>query len=169
MNNPIIYIDPSGNGLLTIFAMFLIGAGLAVTATLLGDVTSSVGKDKVEFPSWQTYVGNMIGGGISGALSLIPGFTYVSVVIGSAIGTFVGNVLNKLTGNSDLNWGKIGELTAGAMFISMLTAGIANYIPKIFKQSGTYALSLFSSVYSMNKFWKELGWEYINQLLNRLK
>lgn len=132
-DNPVMYIDPDGHAILSILAAiaiaFFVGGTIGAAGTFLGDVVASAITGNLEWSSWETYVGNIIGGGIGGALSLIPGSgIYIGAIASGTLGTFFGTTLEKITGTNDRSWTEIILETAFSLAISSLTAGMTKYL-----------------------------------------
>ena len=74
-------------------------------------------------------MGNAIGGAVGGMLSLIPGVGFfVGAVVGGTLGTFAGLAIGKATGSNSMSWKEIGLHTAISFGISLVTAGLTQYI-----------------------------------------
>jgi RHS repeat-associated protein len=126
-NNPIIYVDPSGN-LFIIDDIFFAAVG-AVSGAISGAVTaivSSIGDGKNFFEvvgaglagviagagtgAFQGYIGSAIAGPIGGCTGVVTG-TLSSISIGTGIGAGVYH--NPLTILSDMTWGALGSAIGG--------------------------------------------------------
>ena len=132
-DNSVLFIDPDGHAILSILAAiaiaFFVGGTIGAAGTFLGDVVTSAITGNWEWSSWETYVGNIIGGGIGGALSLIPGSgVYIGAISSGTLGTFFGTTLEKITGTNDRSWTEIILETAFSLAISSLTAGMTKYL-----------------------------------------
>ena len=125
------YSDPDGTfGVLaSLLVAAVVGAVIGAAGTLVGDVVNYAVTDKWEWSSWETYVGNAIGGAIGGMLSLIPVYgTYVGGVVSGMSGSFIGMVLGKATGSNNMSWMEIGANTLVATIVSLATVGMSEYL-----------------------------------------
>ncbi len=135
-------IDPTGKALisfligLAIFA--LAGAAVGAVGTFASDLVTSAMTGEWVFSSWETYLGNMIGGAVGGVVSFFN--PYAGVVIGSTLGTFTGLAIGKATGINDMSWGEVGIFTGVSFVISLITAGFTKHakIPGITKGSHSF-------------------------------
>ena len=145
LNNPVIYSDPTGHGIITILLGFaiagIVGSAIEVAGTFATDLISSAINGEWAFSSWETYAGSAIGGFAGGMVSLIPVIgAYVAPIVSGGLETFTGLALEKATGTSDMSWSDIGKLTGLAVMVSALTIGMTKYakIPGITKGSHSW-------------------------------
>jgi len=141
-NNPVMNVDPTGKFLLSFLAALVVaavvGAATSAVGTLVGDIVNYAITGEWKFSSWETYVGNMIGGAVGGVISLFNPFA--GMVIGGTLGTFAGLAIGKATGSNDMSWGEIGVLTAVSLGVNLMTAGLTQSlkIPGITKGSHSW-------------------------------
>ena len=121
MNNPIMYVDPSGH--MAIWAAALIGGFIALFTTYGFDVVKNF-EDGVEWSDFNTFTNDnlvkygcaFIGGTVSGTLGTI-GSTGLKL-----FGTFVGEMIeNSYTFDS---WENFGD----AIFISVLATSLDGFL-----------------------------------------
>ncbi len=133
-NNPVMNVDPTGkfailSFLLALGVTALVGATVGVVGTFVSDVVCSIFTGEWQFSSWETYLGNAVGGAVGGMLSLIPGVgPFVGTVVGGTLGAFAGLVIGKATGSNSMSWKEIGLYTAISFGVSLVTAGLTQYI-----------------------------------------
>ena len=142
VNNPILYVDPNGNALISFLVGLLIagivGAILNVAGTLVSDLVTSALSGEWSFSSWETYLGSAIGGFAGGVVAVFN--PYAGIVVGNTIGTFVGYAIGKATGSETMSWGEIGIMTAISFGVSLLVGGLTQYakIPGVTKGSHSW-------------------------------
>ncbi len=132
-NNPVNYYDPDGHFVLSLLATLgiaaLIGAGIGVVGTFVGDIANWAFTGEWAWSSWETYLGNAIGGAVGGSLSLIPVIgPFAGTVIAGTLGTFSGLTIGKATGSNTMSWGEIGMMTVISFGVSLATAGMTRYL-----------------------------------------
>ena len=141
-NNPVMNVDPTGEFLLSFLAALgiaaIIGAAVGVVGTFMGDVVTSAISGQWQLSSWETYVGNAIGGAVGGVISLFS--PTIGGIVGSALGTFAGNAIGKITGTNGASWTEILIDTGIAFAFSAITIGLNKYlkIPGITKGSHSF-------------------------------
>ncbi len=132
-NNPIMYEDPSGKGLLTALLIAIgIGIGTAVVGQLAVDLVTSAINSRWSFSSWEQYLGAAIGGGVGGLLLFSGIGGALSGAITSGLSTLIGNGLEMFTGDADedYNLANLFVDTCASSVIGMLAGGIT-HISKI--------------------------------------
>ena len=141
-NNPVMNVDPTGEFLLSILAILgisaLVGAAVGVVGTFMGDVVTSAISGQWQLSSWETYLGNAIGGAVGGVISIFS--PTVGGIVGSALGTFAGHAIGKITGTNGASWTEILIDTFISGAISWVTIGLTKYlkIPGITKGSHSF-------------------------------
>ena len=104
-------IDAEGN-----FANWVIGAVVGAIAGVVGqvasDVVASLSEGKITVSNWQTYTGAAIGGAVGGAILGGTGNAQVADFATGFVSTAIGLSLEKVTGESDKSWGRIGAQAA---------------------------------------------------------
>gem|GEM_PF-3127883 len=100
-NNPIMRSDSTGRwfGLDDLIAG-LVGAVVGVVTQFCSDVVTSFVTWSWQFSSWETYVGDAIGGAVGGITSLYAGPT-VGCAIGSGLSTLLGQTFENCTGKQN--------------------------------------------------------------------
>ena len=157
-NNPIMYVDPTGQFivslLLTLGTLALSGIAVGIVGQLASDLVTSVMVREFVFSSWEDYLGSAIGGAIGGMLSLIPGFGYAAAVIGGTIGTFAGLAIGKVTGSNNMSWADIGIQTGISMGVNIVAGLFTAYlrIPGITKGSHSFTQVWKSGVTRLFKY-----------------
>ena len=142
VNNPVMNIDPTGEFFLSFLAALVVaavvGAATSAVGTLVGDIVNYAITGEWKFSSWETYVGNMIGGAVGGVISLFNPFA--GMVIGGTLGTFAGLAIGKATGSNDMSWGEVMGLTVMSLGVNLMTAGLTQSlkIPGITKGSHSW-------------------------------
>ena len=141
-NNPVMNVDPTGEFLLSFLAALgiaaIIGAAVGVVGMFMGDVITSAISGQWQLSSWETYLGNAIGGAVGGVISLFS--PTIGGIVGSALGTFAGNAIGKITGTNGASWTEILIDTGIAIAFSAITIGLNKYlkIPGITKGSHSF-------------------------------
>lgn len=140
-NNPVMNVDPTGKFLLSFLAALVVaavvGAATGAVGTLVGDIVNYAITGEWKFSSWETYVGNMIGGAVGGVISLINPFA--GVVVGNTLGTFAGLAIGKATGSNNMSWLDIGFLTIASFGISVMTAGLTQSLKIPYVTKGSHS------------------------------
>jgi RHS repeat-associated protein len=99
MNNPLIAVDPTGEFWQGIAAG--IGAIAGGVGTLVSDVVqmSTGAREWGEFSSAETYLGNIVGGAVAGALitTIGPAGLGVGTTLAGAVGSGIGSAVGSLT------------------------------------------------------------------------
>ena len=133
MNNPIMYVDPSGH---SVIVAMLIGAGIGLVAGLASQVVSDVFSNIWEYgfdfsewqmSSWQSYVGAGLGGAIGGMFTPLFGAVAVGFITGTA-STALTMGLSNATGATNYGFGEIVASSLSIGMVSGLTAGIVDNI-----------------------------------------
>ena len=140
-NNPVMYVDPTGHSILL---AILIGVGIgsivgALSYTASECVSAAIHKEWSW--SWEMFVGSIIGGGVSGALSIIPGIgASLTGFINGTVTSFVGMSLQNLTGSADYTINQMVSTSLITGCISGMASGLMDKIkiPKISKGRGSF-------------------------------
>ena len=164
-------VDPTGGFLLSFLAALgiaaIIGAAVGVVGTFMGDVVTSAISGQGQLSSWETYVGNAIGGAVGGVVSLFSPFW--GAVLAGTISTAAGNIIGKITGSNTASWGEILIDVGFSAVISVATAGMSKYLhispvtkgshsfQQVFKSGFTKALKYHFSM-SAKTLAKEAGY-----------
>ena len=91
--------------------------------------------------SWEMFAGSIIGGGVSGALSIIPGIgASLTGFINGTVTSFVGMSLQNLTGSADYTINQMVSTSLIIGCISGMASGLMDKIkiPKISKGRGSF-------------------------------
>ena len=184
-NNSVMYVDENGNFvlsalLLTVALSALAGAINRLVGQFVSDVVSNAWKNglnfsKLEFSTWETYVGSTLGGAIGGALATIPGAgIYLGSVFGNAASTAISMGLENATGRSSYSGvnfisnilvsGAIGLVSAGIVDCHMNISGInkGRHSFKQFFKSGLTKNRKYNYSMSMKTFGKGVIWKTVD-------
>ena len=133
-NNPVMYSDPSGHIAIT---TFLIGMGIAALIGAGVGAASYVGSEVVSYIltgewswSWGMFAGSVLGGGISGALSVIPGVGPVmTAFVSGGASCAIGMSLQNAFGESNYSAKEIVGSSILSAGVSALCAGLIKGTP----------------------------------------
>ncbi len=157
-------IDPSGHFAITTFLIgmgiaALIGAGVGAVSYVSSEVVSYIFTGEWSW-SWGMFAGSILGGGISGALSVIPGVgpvmtAFISGGVSSAIGMSLQNVF--------------GEANYSAIEIigfSILSAGLSAMCAGLIK--GTPIQGFNAGRGSLQQVSKQITTKFFNGQIKRI-
>ena len=107
--NPICFIDP--NGMVAWFvAAAAVGAVVGLASTFVSDLVSTIASGgETGFSSWQTYVGNTLGGAVGGVATVLTGGAAGGMIEG-VTSELITQTLTILTGedeDGDIEWEKV--------------------------------------------------------------
>ena len=143
--NPVMYSDPSGRWSPTIeiiakivvgvaivgaAAAIIAGTGGAAAPIVLGAALGAATGGYFNEKAGGSFTSGAIGGAISGTVQGLAGNAYRAIgtlfggSIGSGLGTFVAEALDKVVGVSQKSWGQIGIDTAKSGAVALVTSSL---------------------------------------------
>ena len=121
-NNPVMYVDPTGNFVLSLTTLILIGFGVGATISVGASIISQgIDKGWSNINWWQVGLDGLIGG-ISGALSMtgLGMWSLAGINAGlSFIGSVGGNLLNGADFGDKKTWIDISISTGIGFFVGL--------------------------------------------------
>ena len=106
-NNPIMRTDANGD-VWNLVIGAAVGAIAGVAGQVLSDAVTSIANGELTISNWQTYVGALAGGALSGAVLGGTGNVGLANAVSGFTTTGIGAALEKATGASDKSWAEIG-------------------------------------------------------------
>ena len=125
MDNPVMFVDPSGN--FAILAMLITGLimGFAMVAFQgLSDSAIYTQTGNWDHVIWQNYVGSFIGGFIGGALSVVLISGLAASLAATGISRFVSMELQNATGDANYSSWDILKNVGLSMLVTAITYGL---------------------------------------------